>query len=650
MDATGVAMSEASGKRSDGRKLSGLLQILVCLVLASEVRAQEARPHAVVILDGSGSMWGPIDGTPKIEVAQQGLTSLIERLEGRADLGLLGYGHRRKGDCRDIDLAFPPGPIDAAAAKQWVAKFSPRGKTPMASAITTAGQALAEKGPGGSIVVVTDGADNCRQDPCAAASALIDADPTLKMHVVILGKTDEDMRKTRCIAEAGHGSIADVGSPAELAPALDKIVMALTGSATPEGADAAAAGPPGLRLSLRLGADGAEWTEGLAWEVTRDGVPVYTGSSARPALDLAPGRYRVKVTTSGLVAEQDADVAERGATTVTLNLQAGMMRINLVAGTGSASVAEAYYAIYRSDPATGAELETVAVGRGSPPPLLLAAGTYRAVFEQGLARIERALTVEAGRDAGADIAFDIGTLRLSARASAGGPVVDDVYFTVAEDDPEAAGGRREVTASAAAEPYFTLRAGIYHVRVERGTAVATEDVTVRGGETTAATIVIPSGRVTLQSRIAGSPEPIDRLVSYAIERLEPAATVARLNGPEATALLAEGRYRVTSQYGAGNARADKEFAVGAGSAETVTVEHEAGSVAFAIEGGPAKRLMQWTVKGADGSIVWTSADPAPQVPLSAGDYQVEVKVGARTLAERFNVAPGEAKTVRIRPE
>lgn len=642
-------MSAVGGRQGKSHWLIGLALILFPLLSNTRLEAEEARPRAVIILDGSGSMWAPIEGTPKIEVTQREVASLIDRLEGRADLGLLGYGHRRKGDCRDVDLAFPPAPFDAAAAKAWVAKFSPRGKTPMASAIAAAGAALADKGPGGSIVVVTDGTDNCRQDPCAAASALAAADPTLRMHVVILGTTDEDMSKTRCIAEIGHGLIAEVASPADLAPALDRIAVAITGSAAPADAEMPAAGPPGLRLSLRLGADGAEVSEGLAWEVTRDGAPVYTGSSARPALDVPPGRYHVKVSTAGLVAEQDVDVGESGATTLVLNLEAGVMSINLLAGAGAVSIADAYYAIYRADPATGAELATVAVGRGSPPPMLLAAGTYRAVFEQGLARIERALTVEAGRDVGADIAFDIGTLSLSARASADGPVVDDVYFTVAEDDPEADGGRREVTTSAAAEPSFTLRAGIYHVRVERGTAVATAEVTVRGGETTAESVVVASGGVTLQSRIAGSPEPIDRLVSYTIESLEPAATIAQLNGPEATALLPAGRYRVSSRYGDGNATAKKEFEVGAGSAETITVEHEAGVAAFALDGA-GKRLLQWIVRQEDGSIVWTSADPAPAVPLAAGDYQVEVKVGGRTLTERFNVAPGETKTVRVRPE
>ncbi|MFO1172698.1 MAG: hypothetical protein U1E49_17270 [Hyphomicrobiaceae bacterium] len=647
----GSGMSLSGDGRWLGRWWTGAALLLAALVWTAPASAEEPRPRTIVILDGSGSMWGPIGGRPKIEVTQEALTGLVDRLEGRADLGLAGYGHRRKGDCRDVELAFPPGPIDVVAAKAWIAKFSPRGKTPMASAITMAGEALASSGQGGNLVVITDGADNCRQDACAAASALVAADPALKLHVVILGSSEEDMSKTRCLAEISHGTIAEVKSPDDLAPALDGIFLAVTGKPPTDTKTTGQTGPPGLRLSLKLGTDGAEVTENLAWIVSRDGAAVYTGSAAHPSLDVAPGSYQVKVATSGLEALRDVEVGAEGPTEASLSLDAGTMRIALIAGAGGSTIEDAYYAIYRADPQTGAQLATVAVGRGSPPPMLLASGTYRAVFEQGLARIERALTVEAGRDAAADIAFDIGTLTVSARATAEGPPVDDVYFSVMEDDPEADGGRREVTTSAAAEPSFTLRAGIYHVRAERGAASVTSDVTVRGGETTVEAIVIPSGRVTLQSRIAGSPATIGGLVSYTIDGIEAGTgLIARLNGPEAIATLPLGRYRVTSLYGDGNARAEKEFEVGAGTSETVTVEHEAGVVSFGFEGGVKKRLLQWTVKSADGKPVWASVDPAPEVPLSAGDYVVEVKVGAKTLSAPFNVAPGETKTVRVRPE
>jgi hypothetical protein len=157
--------------------------------------------------------------------------------------------------------------------------------------------------------------------------------------------------------------------------------------------------------------------------------------------------------------------------------------------------------------------------------------------------------------------------------------------------------------------------------------------------------------LTLSSRIAGSPESITSLIAYSIESLDQGRSdVYRLNGPTAHLTLAAGRYRVASQYGTANARAQREVVVEPGSDEAITVEHEAGVVTFAVEGQAKPRNVQWTVRQADGSALWASADPAPEVPLGAGDYEIEVRLGTRILTERFNVAPGETKTVAVRPE
>ncbi len=632
---------------------SGALGVtaLMGILLADGVHAQDVRPRAIIILDGSGSMWGEIEGTPKIEAVQAGLSRLVDMLEGRADLGLLGYGARRKSDCKDIDLAFPPGRIDTTAAKAWLGKFSPRGKTPMAAALSAAGAALAEGGKGGHIIVVTDGADNCRADPCAVASGLAAANSSLRMHAIILGTTDEDLDKTRCIAEAGKGLVETVGKPADLEPALDRIMAAITGTAVPGGnGDAVAEGPPGLRLSLRLGPGGADVIDDVVWVVTRDGSEVYQGSTPRPALDLPPGSYLVTVTSGGIKAEQTIEAGGDGPTTAVLDLGAGIVRIALRAGTGAGEISDAYYTIYRTADAAAGRT-TVAVGRGSPPPLLLPAGSYRAVFEQGLARIERALNVESGREYTSEIALDIGALKVSARAVEGGPLLENVYITVAEDDPEAAGGRREVATSAAAEPVFTLRAGLYHLKVEHGRAAITSEATVRGGEEMTHEVIVPSGRLELSSRISGSPEVIGSLLVYSVEGLDAAVKgTMRVNGPQAAVTLAAGRYRVTSQYGSGNARAQREVLVEAGSDQALVIEHDAGVVALGIAGQKQPRNAQWTIKTPDGATVWVSADPTPEVPLAAGDYAVEVRLGARVLMERFNVAPGEVKTVEVKPE
>src|SRR6056297_3986949 len=80
--------------------------------------AQEApSARTMLILDGSGSMWGRIDGTPKIEIARGAIDTMLRDWPEGREIGLMAYGHRREGDCSDIELLRAPGPLDRAALR-----------------------------------------------------------------------------------------------------------------------------------------------------------------------------------------------------------------------------------------------------------------------------------------------------------------------------------------------------------------------------------------------------------------------------------------------------------------------------------------------------------------------------------------------------
>ena len=85
--------------------------------------------------------------------------------------GLLIFGHRRAKDCSDIEVVSPIGADSAALSRGWSQGFEAIGETPIAAAIERAGQSMrAFKGQQNSIVLVTDGIEECRGDPCAAAA------------------------------------------------------------------------------------------------------------------------------------------------------------------------------------------------------------------------------------------------------------------------------------------------------------------------------------------------------------------------------------------------------------------------------------------------------------------------------------------------
>jgi Ca-activated chloride channel family protein len=75
-----------------------------------------AEEKVVLVLDASGSMWGQIEGRSKIEIARDTVADLVAGWRPQNSLGLVGHGHRRKGDCADIETLIPSTTLDSACA------------------------------------------------------------------------------------------------------------------------------------------------------------------------------------------------------------------------------------------------------------------------------------------------------------------------------------------------------------------------------------------------------------------------------------------------------------------------------------------------------------------------------------------------------
>jgi Ca-activated chloride channel family protein len=76
--------------------------ILVLFAGLKDVSAVDTN-RMVLVLDASGSMWGQIEGKAKIQIAKEVMAELVEQIPAEFHTGLMVYGHRRKGDCKDIE-------------------------------------------------------------------------------------------------------------------------------------------------------------------------------------------------------------------------------------------------------------------------------------------------------------------------------------------------------------------------------------------------------------------------------------------------------------------------------------------------------------------------------------------------------------------
>lgn len=103
------------------------LILLAALFATTPAVAQNSDSKAILVLDASGSMWGRIDDRPKIEIAREVIDGLLRAWDPSVQLGITVYGHREKGNCRDIETVVPVGAVDAAQIMGVVNRIKPKG-------------------------------------------------------------------------------------------------------------------------------------------------------------------------------------------------------------------------------------------------------------------------------------------------------------------------------------------------------------------------------------------------------------------------------------------------------------------------------------------------------------------------------------------
>ncbi|MCB2228908.1 MAG: VWA domain-containing protein [Desulfarculaceae bacterium] len=198
------------------------LAMLLAAPLASAA-SQPAYPEVVFILDASGSMWGQAGGQSKIAVAKEVMAKAVPALPAEVRLGLVAYGHRKKGDCADVEVLVAPGSSDRAALLKKVAALSPKGKTPMADSIKQTAQMLKAKENETTIVLVSDGIETCDADPCGVVKALKASGVKFVLQVVGFDVDAKGKAQLECLASAGGGKYFSANDAAGLLAALEAV-------------------------------------------------------------------------------------------------------------------------------------------------------------------------------------------------------------------------------------------------------------------------------------------------------------------------------------------------------------------------------------------------------------------------------------------
>ena len=264
--------------------------LLVTAALLAATPALAESPRTILVLDGSGSMWGQIEGEPKIVLARRAVADLLATLPDDMELGLTAYGHRVKGDCADIETLVPVGAATKAQVQAAVDAIKPKGKTPLSDAVRAAAEALKYGEEAATVILVSDGKETCDADPCAVGRALEETGVAFTAHVIGFDvSAEEDRAQLQCLAENTGGTFLSASDAGELSAALQQVAVAPP--PPPE--------PTTFGVTFRaVEPDGSPAEDDLIWTVTdpADGATALDHEAdSAPSVTLTPGGYVVEV-------------------------------------------------------------------------------------------------------------------------------------------------------------------------------------------------------------------------------------------------------------------------------------------------------------------------------------------------------------------
>ncbi len=267
--------------------MSRILAIFALILSTVTATAQSSDDKTILVLDASNSMWGQIDGVAKITIAQEVIGELLQGLPADQQLGLVAYGHRREGDCTDIETMVAPGPDTRDAIAAAVNSMSPRGRTPLSAAVLAAAEELRYEDVRATVILVSDGRETCDYDPCQLGEELEKAGVDFTAHVVGFDiENDPEARaQLQCLAENTGGQFLTAENADELTGAMEEVMAPVE----PE--------YYAVQIDARIEGNGPFITEGLEWSLyNRNDLDIsFTSEGADISAELLPGDYRVRV-------------------------------------------------------------------------------------------------------------------------------------------------------------------------------------------------------------------------------------------------------------------------------------------------------------------------------------------------------------------
>lgn len=164
-----------------------------------EIKATTTR--ILFVFDASYSMYGLWESDIKINIARRILISMVDSLQhiDNVQMALRVYGHQSPvppQDCTDTRLEVPFGKNNASVIRQRLRFIEPKGTTPIAGSLAQCPNDFPPCSDCRNIIIlITDGMEECKGDPCAVSEDLQKRGIILKPFIIGIG-IDEGFHET----------------------------------------------------------------------------------------------------------------------------------------------------------------------------------------------------------------------------------------------------------------------------------------------------------------------------------------------------------------------------------------------------------------------------------------------------------------------
>jgi Ca-activated chloride channel family protein len=547
-----------------------LLRLLAVLAACFGLNQAMAAERAIIVLDGSGSMWAQIDGTARISIARDTLRAVLGELPDDIELGLMTYGHRERGNCGDIELLVPAGAGTGEAIIGAADRINPRGMTPISDAVRLAAEELRFTEERATVILITDGLETCEVDPCQLASELDAAGIDFTTHVVGFGLSDAEGQQVACLAENTGGRYIQAQDAGELVSALSETVAQVVQAEPapvpePEPAPQPAVPEHNLVPTVSLAEGGPDLELGQAWNVFAIASDGSRGENAgysfgRTRFSVKPGEYFVSVRLGGVTQEQRVTVSGTEVAAPHFVLDAAVVRVRAFAVEGEPVNSGAALNIYYADG------EDYGFGEAT---FYVPAGEQRLRVRVGSGTVEEVFAVAAGEYVDKDVVVGVGRVTLNASYAEGVPVeAGGLYGEILSGRQALDGTRESFEFGYGPNQGYSLPPGEYLARLEMEAAAIDVPFTVGSGEAVEINAVLNAGvaaitaegarHIVIQSArpdIAGNRRDFGYTYETQYQRTLPA-----------------GEYRALATYADSDREVEAVFTVVAGERVEVTVE------------------------------------------------------------------------------